>query len=948
MPSHSRHRFPRPALWIALPAFFVSAIAVIAFSLWPSVPAALAVGALGAVVVGCFAEARLAEIIASIGKIAGGDRYTSLPELIGDGAIQEFGATAETIRSALIEADTLVVDRGRRETEARLHHAGRQFFTGSFRRAIDDVVNAFTSAGERISGTAEELTQSNRLMAQQVTASTAAAAQAAEDVAGVASAARDVQALVIDSGRQVEATRAATQRTVSELARADETMRNLDGAANRIEQVIKLIQTIAGQTSLLALNATIEAARAGEAGRGFAVVAAEVKELARLTDQATKEVGAQIHGIQEAVKETAEAIVAVDRSVADMGHVNETITQLMEQQIEQLDVIGSEAMKVAETVGQALPGVRAVVTDVAMAGDAVLSTTDDLIARAQTLTASVTRYFSDLDHGSIKVGILHSLSGTLTASERPLQQLLVMMIEKVNRSGGLLGRPVEAAIMDPRSDTQAYAAQAEALLSEHKVAAIFGCWTSASRKSVLPVLDKYDGLLFYPSQYEGEEQSPHVIYTGATPQQQALPAVDYLLELGRRRFFLLGTDFIYPRTTNAIIRNYLASRGVGPDAVNELYTPFGEKAWNETVLNIRKFAGRDGVIIATLSGDANVHFFRERARQGLDADILPVMSLSLGEAELPALHERKLIGHMVAWNYLHTLDTPENHSLIAEWREFTGDPAAMTNDPMDASWIGFQLWVQAVTAAGTTEPSAVRTALAGRRIRAPSGFDVLLDPENQHLHKPAVIGRFDAHNVIQPVWISDGLIAPSRGAAGCRKMRRRGAARANALAESRIGQAGHGLVAVLLVDQRLLALLQAGKAALRPRSRLLLEAAPVGCARRRPRQHQHACKRESPQKPRPNPHDPAPIHTPRCRDFSSLRARDQGLRMAVTVSAICPGSLTGSEQRSPTQMKAALAVAALSLSCAGCAAAADSPTTAIPPSAASMSPGIRPPSAAGI
>ncbi len=755
MPPHSRHRFPRPALWIALPVFFVSAIAVAAFSLWPSVPVALALAALGALIVGCFAEARLAEIIASIGKIAAGDRYTNLPELIGDGAIQEFGATAETIRGALIEADTLVVDRGRRETEARLHHAGRQFFTGSFRRAIDDVVNAFTSAGERISGTAEELTQSNRLMAQQVSAS--AAAQAAEDVAGVASAARDVQALVVDSGRQVEATRAATQRTVSELARADETMRNLDGAANRIEQVIKLIQTIAGQTSLLALNATIEAARAGEAGRGFAVVAVEVKELARLTDQATKEVGAQIHGIQAAVKETAAAIVAVDRSVADMGHVNETITQLMEQQIEQLDVIGSEAMKVAQTVGQALPAVRAVVTDVAMAGDAVLSTTDDLIARAQTLTASVTRYFSDLDHGSIKVGILHSLSGTLTTSERPLQQLLVMMIEKLNRSGGLLGRPVEAAIMDPRSDTQAYAAQAEALLGEHKVAAIFGCWTSASRKSVLPVLEKNDGLLFYPSQYEGEEQSPHVIYTGA---QQALPAVGHLLELGRRRYFLLGTDFIYPRTTNAIIRNYLASRGIGPDAVDELFTPFGEKAWNETVLNIRKFAGREGVIIATLSGDANVHFFRERARQGLDADILPVMSLSLGEAELPALHERKLIGHMVAWNYLHTLDTPENHALIAEWREFTGDPAAMTNDPMEASWIGFQLWAQAVTAAGATEPAAVRSALAGRRIRAPSGFDVLLDPENQHLHKPAMIGRFDARNVIQPVWISDGLIAP--------------------------------------------------------------------------------------------------------------------------------------------------------------------------------------------
>ncbi|MCK9918376.1 ABC transporter substrate-binding protein [Microbacteriaceae bacterium K1510] len=395
-----------------------------------------------------------------------------------------------------------------------------------------------------------------------------------------------------------------------------------------------------------------------------------------------------------------------------------------------------------------------------MAGDAVLSTADDLIGSAQSLTASVTRYFSDLDHGSIKVGILHSLSGTLTASERPLQQLLVMLIEQLNQAGGLLGRPVEAAIMDPRSDNDAYAAQAETLLREHKVAAMFGCWSSASRKRVLPILSKYDGLLFYPSQYEGQEQSSHVVYTGATPAQQALPAVDHLIGMGRRRFFLIGTDYIYPRTTNAIIRNYLQSKGIGADAVDELYVPFGERVFGETVLRISRFAGRNGAVVATLSGDSNVHFFRERARQGLDADILPVMSLSLGEAELPALAERKLIGHMMAWSYLHTLNTPENHAFVAEWRDFVGDPAATTNDPMEATWIGFKLWAQAVAAAGTTETQAVRRALAGRSIRAPSGFDVRFDAETQHLRKPAIIGRFDERNVIYPVWISEGLIAP--------------------------------------------------------------------------------------------------------------------------------------------------------------------------------------------
>ena len=758
MPAPVRRSIPRPALWIAAPTFIVSLL--VAASVQAGFVPVLIIAALGSLAIGTFAERRLANIISSFDRIARGDRYTTLPTLLGDGAIQGFAGTAETVRAALIEADTLTVDQLRRETEARLHHAGRLFFTGNFRQAVEEVVHAFTSAGERIRRTAAELVQSNRQMASQVAAASDAAAQAAEDVAGVAAAARDVETLVMSSAQQVGDARAATKRTTAELARADATMKTLANAAQRIEEVIKLIHAIAGQTSLLALNATIEAARAGESGRGFAVVAAEVKELSRRTAKATEDVSAQIHGIQQAVNDTAEAILAVDRSVADMGGVNENINVIIEQQVLQLERIGTEAMKVAAKVSETLPGIRAVVTDVAAAGDAVLSTAEDLIGRADSLASSVSRYFSDLDHGSIKVGILHSLSGTLTSSERPLQQMLVMMIEKLNKRGGLLGRPVEAVIMDPRSDTAAYADQARTLLREHKVAAIFGCWTSASRKQVLPVLAEHNGLLFYPSQYEGEEQSPNVIYTGATPRQQALPAVGHLLALGRRRFFLVGTDYVYPRTTNAIIRNYLTSQGISDDAVEEMYTPFGERNWAEKVHKIRKFAGRDGCIIATLSGDANVHFFRERARQGLDANGLPVMSLSLGEAEMPALSERNLIGHMVAWTYLHTLDTPENRAFIDEWRQFTGNPLATTNDPMEASWLGFQLWTQSVTAAGNTEVQAVRGALAGRSIRAPSGFDIVVDAENQHLHKPSIIGRMDEKNVIWPVWTSNTLIAP--------------------------------------------------------------------------------------------------------------------------------------------------------------------------------------------
>jgi urea transport system substrate-binding protein len=745
-------------MWIAVPAFAVAALAVVAS--FGNAFVALGLAAIGALLVGCFAEYRLRRIISSIDRIARGDRYTSLPVAVGDGAVQQFAGAAETVRAALIQADTLAVDQLRRETEARLHHAGRLFFTGNFRRAVQEVVNAFTSAGERIRGTAADLVESNRLMARQVTEASAAAEQAAQHVAGVADAARGVQTLVMSSAQQVIEAREAGKRTSAELARADATMGALSGAALRIEEVIKLIQAIAGQTSLLALNATIEAARAGESGRGFAVVAAEVKELSRRTAKATEDIGAQIHGIQQAVQDTAAAIVAVNESVAALGGVNENINQIIEQQVTQLDRIGTDATTIAAKVNETLPGIRSVVADVATAGDAVLSTAEDLIGRAESLASSVGRYFADLDHGSIKVGILHSLSGTLTASERPLQQILVMMIEKLNQSGGLLGRPVEAVIMDPRSDASAYAEQARMLLRDRKVSAIFGCWTSASRKQVLPVLAEYNGLLFYPSQYEGEEQSPHVIFCGATPQQQALPAVDHLLALGRRRFFLVGTDYVYPRTTNAIIRNYLYTRGIGDDAINDVYTPFGEKSWHETVHRIRKFAGRNGAIIATLSGDANVHFFRERARQGLDADILPVMSLSLGEAEMPALSERNLIGHMVSWSYLHSIDTPENHAFIDEWRQFTGDANAITNDPMEASWVAFQLWAQSVVAAGTTEVDAVRRALAGRSIRAPSGFDVRLDPVNQHLHLPAIIGRMDEKNFIWPVWMSKTLIAP--------------------------------------------------------------------------------------------------------------------------------------------------------------------------------------------
>ena len=334
-----------------------------------------------------------------------------------------------------------------------------------------------------------------------------------------------------------------------------------------------------------------------------------------------------------------------------------------------------------------------------------------------------------------------------------------MMIEQLNARGGLLGRPIEPVIVNPHSDAKAYAELATKLIHEQKVAAIFGCWSSASRKEVLPIVERDNALLFYPSQYEGEEASRNIFYTGATPPQQAIPAVNFLREQGIARFFLVGTDYIYPRTTNAILKGYLASQHI--TEIAERYTPAGHKDWRKVVEHIRRFAmGGRTAVIATVSGDANLHFFRELALQQVKSSVTPVMSLSINEAELPALMRCKVAGNFVAWNYLHAFETPENRAFIAEWRRFTGQGDAMTNDPMEATWIGFHLWATAVEAAGTTEVDKVRAALGGKRIAAPSGFTVQMDAKTHHLFKPVMIGRITDDGRIVPVSVTEGLVPP--------------------------------------------------------------------------------------------------------------------------------------------------------------------------------------------
>jgi urea transport system substrate-binding protein len=753
---------PLPA-WIVLPFLFAAIVAVLATWGTGSLLLGLATAAVGAASAAWWCERTLRAIVGAIAQIARGDRYAALPSRIHGGAIAESVAAAETMRQALIDADALAVDHKSREAESRLRHANRGFFTQRFRGTIDQLTGAFQTAGEEIRVTTANLGARNKDMSQRATHAVDAATCASRDVASVAEASRGLLSLIVQCTAEASAAKDATDRTIADLGHTDSTVRSLSAAAERIGAVVKLIEAIASQTSLLALNATIEAARAGAAGRGFAVVASEVKTLAQQTAKATGDISAQIHDIQEAVSKTVEAIAGVSSSVTTMSNANRQLTGILDHQAEEINRIGNRAEQVAGAVAGVLPEISTIASSVEEAGNGVLATAEDLLGRSQWLVDAVTRYFSDLEFGAIKIGIMHSLSGTLTASERPLQELLVMMIEQQNARGGLLGRPIEPVIVNPCSDPKAYPSLAKKLIHDDKVAALFGCWSSASRKEVLPIVEKDNALLFYPSQYEGEETSRNIFYTGATPPQQAIPAVNFLRQQGITRFFLVGTDYIYPRTTNAVLKGYLASQGI--TRCPERYAALGQSDWRDVVDAIRRFAkGGNGAsktaVVATVSGDANVHFFRELANQEVAAAEIPVMSLSITEAELPALMRSNVAGNFVAWNYLHAFDTPENRAFIAEWRRFTGRPDAVTNDPMEATWIGFHLWVAAVEAAGTTDVDQVRAALGGRRFTAPSGFSVLMDAKTNHLFKPVMIGRVGDDGRILPVSVTEGLVPP--------------------------------------------------------------------------------------------------------------------------------------------------------------------------------------------
>jgi urea transport system substrate-binding protein len=361
---------------------------------------------------------------------------------------------------------------------------------------------------------------------------------------------------------------------------------------------------------------------------------------------------------------------------------------------------------------------------------------------------------------TIKVGVLHSLSGTMAISETTLKDTVLMMIDAQNKKGGLLGKKLEAVVVDPASNWPLFAEKAAQLLEKDKVAVVFGCWTSVSRKSVLPVFEKDDGLLFYPVQYEGEESSKNVIYTGAAPNQQAIPAVDYLTkEVGVKRWVLEGTDYVYPRTTNKILEAYLLANGVKPVDISINYTPFGFSDWQTRVAAIKKFgsAGKKTAVVSTINGDANVPFYKELGNQKISAEDIPVVAFSVGEEELSGVDTKPLVGELAAWNYFESINTPANKAFITQWHAFIKNPKRTTNDPMEATYIGFNLWVKAVQKVNTTAVEKVLKALPGTETPNLTGGIAKVLP-NHHITKPVYIGEVKADGQFNVVWKSAGTV----------------------------------------------------------------------------------------------------------------------------------------------------------------------------------------------
>ncbi len=373
----------------------------------------------------------------------------------------------------------------------------------------------------------------------------------------------------------------------------------------------------------------------------------------------------------------------------------------------------------------------------------------------------------------IRVGILHSLTGTMAQSETPLKNVALMTIDQINAQGGVLGRPLEGVVVDPGSDWDRYTELADELLSKEGIDVLFGCWTSVSRKATIPALERNGGLLFYPVQYEGEERHPQIFYMGAAPNQQAIPAAEYLLRPSGgsfTQFALLGTDYIYPRTSNTILRNFLLSRGIHPDDIIEIYTPFGHADFSAELSQIRDFAGQNPhvAIISTVNGDANNALYSSFQNAVMSAENFPIIAFSVGETELQSVEPQAAAGHLASWNYFMSLKSKSNIAFIDQYRSWLSSnmphidaKTAVVNDPMEATYIGIHLWRQAVELAGTTDPLSVEEQMGNLRFQAPSGYEIRVDPKNHHLYKPVFLGRANTSGQFDIIWRSPSPLKAS-------------------------------------------------------------------------------------------------------------------------------------------------------------------------------------------
>jgi len=371
--------------------------------------------------------------------------------------------------------------------------------------------------------------------------------------------------------------------------------------------------------------------------------------------------------------------------------------------------------------------------------------------------------------GTVKVGVLHSLSGTMAISEVSLRDVCMMAFEEINAKGGVLGKKIEPVVVDPASNWDLFAEKAKQLLLQDKVAVTFGCWTSVSRKSVLPVFENNEGLLFYPVQYEGEECSKAVFYTGATPNQQLIPAAEYLMSKeggGYKKFYLLGTDYVFPRTANKILRAFLLAKGVPADNIAEEYTPFNHQDYQTIVGKIKRFASGGGAtVLSTINGDSNVPFYKEFTNQGLRSETAPIMAFSVAEDELRGMDTSALVGHLAAWNYYQSVNTPQNKKFIqafknyAEKNKLPGGSKRVTDDPMEAAYFGVYIWKQAVEKAKSFDVAAVRKAVYGQKFLAPGG-EIKMHDFNHHAWKPVLIGEILKDGQLKVVSRSKGLVEP--------------------------------------------------------------------------------------------------------------------------------------------------------------------------------------------